>query len=174
MVKVQVNREDVVRELARRVRKNENGVKHYLESAGIHTEKVTLQDIKALAEINPAAFKQMCYFLYPEIPAKEVAAADGKNGKAKGGEADGITISDENGNTITKTAGSSGDWTTILNSIVSVAGGTLTGIFGKQQDNSAAGAYAQQKSDMKLILGVGFAFVLLVLVFAFVLIKTKK
>lgn len=173
MKEVKINKEAAIKELARRVRRNENGVKHYLQSAGIQSDVVTLQDIQALAKINPAAFRQMCYFLYPELPTEDVAAADGKS-KTPGGESDGVNVTDENGNSITSTAGSSVDWTSILNGIVSTAGVTLTGIFAKQQDNSAAAAYMQQEKDMKLILGI-VAFVLIaVIIFAVIVIKRKK
>ena len=175
MVKVKINKVKAIQELARRVRANENGVKSYLQSAGISVEgHVSLDDIKSLNELNPQAFRDMCHFLFPELPTEEIlAGGDGsKKGDQAGGDAETVVV-DENGTAVTP-SGSSVDWTSILSGVVSTAGMTLTGIFGKQQDNSAGAALNQQKADMKIILAVVFVAVLVIVGFAFFVIKSKK
>lgn len=178
MLEVKINKVKTIQELARRVRRNENGVKHYLEQAGIQTEgHVTLEDLKNLNELNPQAFREMCFFLFPELPTDDVqVGGDGskKNKQQTQGTSDGAVITAEDGSTVAQTSGSSIDWTSIMSGIVSTAGMTLTGIFGKQQDNSAAAALNQQKADMKLILAVVGVAVVVICVFAFVVIKRKK
>ena len=175
MVYIKINKVKAIEELARRVRNNENGVKHYLQSAGISSEgHVSLEDLKNLNELNPQAFREMCFFLFPELPKQEVlVGGDGSKTNTTGTQS-GATITDEAGNTIAETTESSIDWTSIMQGVVSTAGLTLTGIFGKQQDNSAAAALNQQKADMKIILSVVFVAVLFVTVFAFLVIKRKK
>ena len=174
MVEIKINKVKAIQELARRVRRNENGVKHYLQSAGISVEgHVSLEDLKNLNELNPQAFREMCFFLFPELPKEEVLVG-GDGSKKKTGTDEGAAVTAEDGTTVAQTAGSSIDWTSIMQGIVSTAGMTLTGIFGKQQDNSAAAALAQQKSDMKLILAVVAVAVLFVAAFAFLYIKRKK
>lgn len=174
MVNVKINKVKAIEELARRVKRNENGVKHYLRSAGISAEgHVSLEDLKNLNELNPQAFREMCFFLFPELPKDEVLVG-GDGTKNTGGGQSGAAVTDEAGNTIAETTGSSIDWTSIMQGIVSTAGMTLTGIFGRQQDNSAGAALNQQKSDMKLILAVVGIAVLVIVIFAFVIIKRKK
>ena len=173
MVKVKINKVKAIQELSRRVRLNENGVKHYLQSAGISVDgHVTLDDLKSLNELNPQAFREMCLFLFPELPTGDVLV--GGDGSKKGGEGDGAIVVDEGGNTVTTTNASSVDWTSVLSGLVSTAGMTLTGIFSKQQDNSASAALLQQKADMKIILAVVIVAVLIIVGFSFFVIKTKK
>ena len=116
----------------------------------------------------------MCFFLFPELPKDEVLVGGDGSKKKAGNDQPGATVTDEAGNTVAETAGSSIDWTSIMQGIVSTAGMTLTGIFGKQQDNSAAAALNQQKADMKIIIGVVIVFALFIAVFAFLVIKRKK
>ena len=175
MVNVKINKVKAIEELARRVKHNENGVKHYLQSAGISVEgHVSLEDLKNLNELNPQAFREMCFFLFPELPKDEVLVGGDGSKKKEGNDQPGAIVTDEAGNTVAETAGSSIDWTSIMQVIVSTAGMTLTGIFGKQQDNSAAAALNQQKADMKIIIGVVIVFALFIAVFAFLVIKRKK
>lgn len=173
MENVKINKVQAIQELARRVRRNENGVKHYLQSAGITVDgrDISLDDLKSLNELNPQAFSDMCHFLFPELPTKEIIVNG--DGSKKTSEP-GAKVTDENGAVVTQTAGSSVDWTSVLSGIVSTAGMTLTGIFAKQQDNSAIAAYQQQKADMKLILGVVAVAVVIILAFVFLVIKRKK
>lgn len=68
-----VNKETVIRDLAIRVRRNEEGVKSFLDRAGVeHGARVTLQNLQDLQKINPVAFQEMVNFLYPAN-----ASADG-------------------------------------------------------------------------------------------------
>lgn len=174
MVQLKINKVKAIQELARRVRKNENGVKQYLLSAGISVDgHVSLDDLKAFNELNPQEFRNMCHFLFPELPNDEVFV--GGDGSKKGDDQEGgAAVYGEDGKLVASTNASSVDWTSILSGIVSTAGMTMTGIFGKQQDNSASAALLQQKADMKIILAVVLVAVLLIVGFAFVVIKTKK
>ena len=69
MAKV-INENAVLQELSRRVKENENGVRGFLETAGIHVDgEVTLDHLNMLQELNRGAFDKMLNFLYPEMRA---------------------------------------------------------------------------------------------------------
>lgn len=62
---VRVNSADVIRDLAVRVKNNEEGVKSFLSRAGIDTnENVTLEQLQQLLQLNPGAFQELVVFLY--------------------------------------------------------------------------------------------------------------
>ncbi len=181
MLEIKINKVKVIQELSRRVSQNENGVKHYLEQAGISTSgHVTLDQLKALSQLNPQAFREMCYFLFPDLPSEEVfIGGDGsKKKKAATGTGEqveeGAVVKDEDGKVITESSTSSIDWTHIIDGTINAAGNVLTGIFGKQPDSGAGAALQQQKEDMKMLLAVVFVALFFIVVFAFVVIKHKR
>ena len=62
---VRVNSKDVIRDLAVRVKSNEEGVKSFLSRAGIDTEgKIELRHLQQLLSVNPGAFQELVVFLY--------------------------------------------------------------------------------------------------------------
>ncbi len=128
-----LNENAVLVELMNRVHKNENGVRHYLDSAGIAVgaEGVTYQHLDTLNRINADIFTELCYFLYPEM--KQVANA----------------LPDENASSATlKTNGgsswSASDWTNMLGTLVNGAGNIVgkLNVNGNTDAEAAAAAYS--------------------------------
>lgn len=106
-----INENAVLLELSRRVMENENGVRNYLETAGIHVNgKITLDHLNMLRELNLSAFDKMLNFLYPEM--KQYANADEPAGMVT-----------QNGN-----KWSAGDWTSMVGTILNGAVGILGGL----------------------------------------------
>lgn len=119
---VRVNSADVIRDLAVRVKNNEEGVKSFLSRAGIDTnENVTLEQLQQLLQLNPGAFQELVEFLY-------------------GGKANAM---DEN------TMNFTGN---LVSSIVGTAGSTLASIFGKtDQSNVIALQQAETERQQRMI-----------------------
>ena len=59
-----VDSKAVIRDLAVRVKSNEEGVKSFLSRAGIECGEIRLEDLQQLQRINPDAFNEMVAFLY--------------------------------------------------------------------------------------------------------------
>lgn len=78
-MKINLNKTAVLQELAQRIKENQNGVREYLNAAGINTDNqdITLQHIDHLRQLNYDSFAELCRFLYPELNDK--AQADGDN-----------------------------------------------------------------------------------------------
>ena len=119
MAKV-INENAVLQELSRRVKENENGVRGFLETAGIHVDgEVTLNHLNMLQEINRGAFDKMLNFLYPEMHAN----AEG----------------DEEVQTSNGTKCSASDWTGMVGTILSAG----VGVLGSLNINGNTDAQAQ-------------------------------
>ena len=105
MAKV-INENAVLLELSRRIKENENGVRSYLETAGIHVKgQITLDHINDLQDLDRGAFEKMLAFLYPEIKAN----AD-----------EGEVIETSNG-----AKWSASDWTDVIGTILNAGVGVL-------------------------------------------------
>ena len=64
---IKIDQKAVLLDFLRRVADNENGVKGYLEKAGIESgQNVTIGNLQQLRSVNPDGFKDMISFLYPE------------------------------------------------------------------------------------------------------------
>lgn len=136
MVKV-INENAVILELGRRVKEKENGVRGFLETAGIHVNgEITLEHLNALQEINRDAFNKMLYFLYPEM--EQYANAD-----------DPAEVATQDGN-----KWSAGDWTgmvgTVLNGAIGILGGlNINGSADAKAQAEMLNYMAQQQSAEK-------------------------
>ena len=162
----QINNNAVLIELGRRIKRNEVGVRSYLEAAGIKPhDKVSLEDLNKLKEIDSASFEKLLQFLYPEI-------------KANADESEVLQTS--NG-----TQWSASDWTGMIGTILQAGVGVLSTLningntdaqaqaemlrYMSEQENSAS--EKKQMRNTILIVCLGF----LVIVVAGVLIfKHKK
>lgn len=119
MAKV-INENAVLQELSRRVKENENGVRGFLETAGIHVDgEVTLDHLNMLQDLNRGAFEKMLNFLYPEMRAN----AEG----------------DEEVQTSNGTKWSASDWTGMVGTILSAG----VGVLGSLNINGNTDAQAQ-------------------------------
>jgi hypothetical protein len=140
---VKVDSKAVIRDLAVRVRRNEEGVKSFLSRAGIDSgDRVTLADLQQLLHVNPEAFNEMVKFLYGANADGAATAVAATTATAKKG-ADANTLNFV-GN--------------LLGSVVGTAGSTLASIFG-QTDQSNVIALQQLQAERQqrmiyVILGV--------------------
>ena len=134
------NNNFILVDLVDRAKNNLNGVRAYLESAGIATNGViTLQHLNTLREMDSESFEEMINFLYPEKKAN----ADG-SGKW----------------------GASG-WTGLIGTVLSGAGGILSqlNINGNTEAVTKAQSYqymaaredaqATSKRNMIIFIGIG-------------------
>lgn len=65
---IKIDQKAVLLDFLRRVAENENGVKGYLEKAGIESgQNATIGNLQQLLSVNPDGFKDMISFLYPEL-----------------------------------------------------------------------------------------------------------
>ena len=183
MAKFRINRA-LLEDLAKRVYGNENGVKVFLEKAGITIDAgkgVTIDDLKHLRELNEEAFNDMIVFLYPEL-FNQQANGDGKSGSAGAGAGGSISTPLPDGTTGTtgSTSGSGlssedkSNMFKLFGDLVNTSGDVLKGIFGNSTDNSASAAYAQLSKDMKIILVVAGIFALIITGVLIYTINRKK
>jgi len=142
VVSQRINKIDMLNELHRRVRKNENGVRMYFQQAGVplkNDESVELTDVRNLYESNYGQFSAMMEFLYPDIVALEKANAEGGETNANQGEQ---TKEKEK---------SSIDWIGTSGKIVCALGESLQEWSqSKKKDNSNELALQQAKSKAEL------------------------
>lgn len=183
MAKIRINRA-LLEDLAKRVYGNENGVKVFLEKAGITIDAgkgVTIDDLKHLRELNEEAFNDMIVFLYPEL-FNQHANGDGKSGSAGAGAGGSISTPLPEGTTGTtgSTSGSGlsnedkSNMFKLFGDLVNTSGDVLKGIFGNSTGNGASAAYAQLSKDMKIILVVAGIFALIITGVLIYTINRKK
>lgn len=154
-IKAKITKEDLLLDLARRITANENGVRSYLQTAGISVDEgkgITLLDLKTLRELNEESFNNMIMFLYPEIFANS-ANGDGGEDDGEGGTSSNLTSEDKAG---------------ILNlfgNLVTTTGDTIKDIYGSATSRALL-QYSQEQAArtrrMLILLGVFIAIILIV------------
>ena len=76
MKKIKVDSKAVIRDLALRVKANEEAVKSFLSRAGIECGTIRLEDLQQLQKINPDAFNEMVVYLYGEKAGADATTYD--------------------------------------------------------------------------------------------------
>ena len=136
-VKAKINKEALLLDLARRINANENGVRSYLQTAGISVDPgkgISLFDLKALRDLNEESFNNMIKFLYPEIFSAN-ANGDGSNGEGSG-------LSEENKTGIID----------LFKTLVGTAGDTVKDIYGSANSRAILQYTQEQAARTRRIL----------------------
>ena len=76
MKKIKVDSKAVIRDLALRVKANEEAVKSFLSRAGIECGTIRLEDLQQLQKINPDAFNEMVVYLYGKKAGADATTYD--------------------------------------------------------------------------------------------------
>lgn len=162
-----LKKSDALRELNRRISNNQNGVKMLFEQSGIPLKndgKVSLEDAKNMAELNPEQFGKMMNFLYPDILAYQKANAEGETS--------------ENSEEKEK---NSFNWVGLMGGLLQGAGSALSSMNTTDTSSQLAMQDAQHKAELAeqaskssqktlwIVLGV----VAVVIVAAIIIIKRK-
>lgn len=150
-IKAKINKEDLLLDLARRINANENGVRSYLQTAGISVDPgkgISLFELKSLRDLNEESFDNMIKFLYPDIFS---SSANGDGGE--GGEGSGL--SEANQSSIID----------LFKNLVGEAGSTVRDIYGSATSKALL-QYSQEQAArtrrMLILLGVFIAIILIV------------
>lgn len=156
-VNLKINKEQLLLDLSKRISENENGVRSFLQTAGVSVNPkvgITLVDLRALKELNPESFNSMIKYLYPEQFPKN-ADADGAGGEGGTG-ASGLSQQTQDG------------IIGLFGNLISTAGDTFKDIYGSATPKALL-QYSQEQAArtrrILIIVGIlGVALLVTVLV----------
>ncbi len=134
VVSQRINKINLLKELYRRVKKNENGVRVFFQQAGVplkNENTVEMTDLLNLYESNPSQFSAMMDFLYPDIVAYEKANAEGEE-----------TLVEENKEK------SSFNWQALVGGVLQAAGGALATMGTSNNSNELALQQAKSQAEL--------------------------
>ena len=135
VISKRINKVKMLKELHRRVKKNENGVRQIFKQAGVPLKNenvVALTDVRNLYESSPNHFRAMMDFIYPDIVALEKANATGE-----------ATASDA-----TQKEESTFNWQALAGGILQGAGGALSTMGTKNNTNELALLSAKNQAEL--------------------------
>lgn len=133
---------DILAELYRRAKAQPAVVGAYMKNIGVYgSDGATMENLKRLSEVDPAAFRELVYVLYPE--RKPVMAnGDGDDAAAPA----------------KAKSGSNFDWAGMLSGLFTATGSTLSNIYGSNGSENIIRYQEQylkqQQKQTYIILGV--------------------